>query len=202
MAAAIAVGTLGRFELRRQLGKGAQATVWLAFDPRLEREVAVKLMHPGANTLSVDQWLQEARHVSRLNHPHIVPVFEADIHNGQPYLVFEYVPGRTLSAPPARARRAAGARGGGDDGRRARRLAGGALRRRGAPRPEAQQHPGRRQRPCAGDGLRHRRAHARRGEPAAGGGHAGLHVARGHPRHETLAGAWMCSPPAWCWPRC
>ena len=98
MAAAISVDTLGRFELRRQLGKGAQATVWLAFDPRLEREVAVKLMHPGANTLSVDQWLQEARHVSRLNHPHIVPVFEADTHNNQPYLVFEYVPGRTLSA--------------------------------------------------------------------------------------------------------
>ncbi len=98
MAAAIAVDTLGRFQLRRQLGKGAQATVWLAFDPRLEREVAVKLMHPGANTLSVDQWLQEARHVSRLNHPHIVPVFEADTHNNQPYLVFEYVPGRTLSA--------------------------------------------------------------------------------------------------------
>ncbi len=98
MTAAIAVDTLGRFQLRRQLGKGAQATVWLAFDPRLEREVAVKLMHAGANTLSVDQWLQEARHVSRLNHPHIVPVFEADTHNDQPYLVFEYVPGRTLSA--------------------------------------------------------------------------------------------------------
>ncbi len=92
------VDTLGRFELRRQLGKGAQATVWLAFDPRLEREVAVKLMHAGANALAVDQWLREARSVSRLNHPHIVPVFEADVHKQQPYLVFEYVPGRTLTA--------------------------------------------------------------------------------------------------------
>jgi len=93
-----AADTVGRFELRRELGKGAQATVWLAFDPRLEREVAVKLMHAGANALAVDQWLQEARHVSRLNHPHIVPVFEADVHQQQPYLVFEYVPGRTLTA--------------------------------------------------------------------------------------------------------
>jgi serine/threonine protein kinase len=92
------VDTLGRFELRRQLGKGAQATVWLAFDPRLEREVAVKLMHAGANALAVDQWLREARSVSRLNHPHIVPVFEADVYKQQPYLVFEYVPGRTLTA--------------------------------------------------------------------------------------------------------
>jgi len=95
---AMAVGTLGRFELRRELGKGAQATVWLAFDPRLEREVAVKLMHAGAHAAAVDQWLQEARSVSRLNHPHIVQVFEADVHNQQPYLVFEYVPGPTLAA--------------------------------------------------------------------------------------------------------
>lgn len=95
---AAAVETLGRFELRRQLGKGAQATVWLAFDPRLEREVAVKLMHPGADAVSASQWLQEARSVSRLNHPHIVPVFEGDMHLQQPYLVFEYVPGRTLTA--------------------------------------------------------------------------------------------------------
>jgi serine/threonine protein kinase len=90
---------LGRFELRRVLGKGAQATVWLGFDPRLEREVAVKLMRPavGTDAAAVNQWLQEARSVSRLTHSHIVPVFEADMHEQQPYLVFEYVPGRTLA---------------------------------------------------------------------------------------------------------
>jgi eukaryotic-like serine/threonine-protein kinase len=95
---AVAVEHLGRFELRHELGKGAQATVWLAFDPRLEREVAVKLLHVDADALAVNQWLQEARSVSRLNHPHIVPVFEADVHNQRPYLVFEFVPGRTLTA--------------------------------------------------------------------------------------------------------
>ena len=91
---------IGRFELRRQLGKGAQATVWLGFDPRLEREVAVKLMRPGpagGDDAGVQQFLQEARSVSRLTHPNIVPVFEADVHERQPYLVFEYVPGRTLA---------------------------------------------------------------------------------------------------------
>lgn len=98
-AAASGAALLGRFELRRVLGKGAQATVWLGFDPRLEREVAVKLMRPTAGTdaAEVHQWLQEARSVSRLNHPHIVPVFEADVDERQPYLVFEYVPGRTLA---------------------------------------------------------------------------------------------------------
>src|SRR5687767_8030796 len=88
---------LGRFELRRVLGKGAQAVVWLAFDPRLEREVAVKLLRTDGAAGSVDQWLKEARSVSRLTHPNIVPVFEADRHEQHPYLVFEYVPGRTLA---------------------------------------------------------------------------------------------------------
>ena len=97
IAASASQATLGRFELRRHLGKGAQAVVWLAFDPRLEREVAVKLMHLGASVNAVNQWLQEARSVSRLTHPNIVPVFEADVHEQQPYLVFEYVPGRTLA---------------------------------------------------------------------------------------------------------
>ncbi|CAM5796312.1 protein kinase domain-containing protein [Rhizobacter fulvus] len=90
---------VGRFELKRVLGEGAQASVWLGFDRRLEREVAVKLMHPeaAADALAVGEWLREARSVSRLTHPNIVPVFEADLHGTQPYLVFEYVPGPTLA---------------------------------------------------------------------------------------------------------
>ena len=90
---------LGRFELKRVLGEGAQATVWLGFDARLERDVAVKLMHEqaAADPFTVNQWLQEARSVSRLTHPNIVPVFEADVHGQQPYLVFEYVAGPTLA---------------------------------------------------------------------------------------------------------
>ncbi|MGD9833234.1 MAG: HDOD domain-containing protein [Piscinibacter sp.] len=90
---------LGRFELRRVLGKGAQASVWLGFDPRLEREVAVKVITAGADVdpQDITHWLQEARSVSRLTHPNIVPVFEADVQDGRPYLVFEFVPGRTLA---------------------------------------------------------------------------------------------------------
>ena len=90
---------VGRFELKRVLGRGAQATVWLAWDSRLDRDVAVKLMpaEVSVDTPAVNQWLQEARSVSRLTHPNIVPVFEADLHAGQPYLVFEYVSGPTLT---------------------------------------------------------------------------------------------------------
>ncbi len=99
-ALALAGGTrLGRFELRRELGRGAQATVWLAFDPRLEREVALKLApeESAVDPFAVGQWLAEARSVSRLTHPNIVPVFEADVYGGRPGLVFEYVPGPTLA---------------------------------------------------------------------------------------------------------
>ena len=88
---------VGRFELDRVLGRGGQATVWLAHDPRLDREVALKLLNPGADTLAVHQWLHEARAVSRLKHPCIVPVFEADVAADQPYLVFEWVDGGTLA---------------------------------------------------------------------------------------------------------
>ena len=88
---------LGRFRLLHRLGEGAQATVWLAHDPLLDREVAVKLLKPSAEPGSVDEWLHEARAVSRLTHPNIVPVFEADTQGGHSYLVFEYVAGGTLS---------------------------------------------------------------------------------------------------------
>jgi serine/threonine protein kinase len=90
-------GSLARFELLRELGRGAQARVWLAHDPRLDREVALKLMDAEADADAVNMWLHEARAVSRLSHPNVVPVFEADEHEGQPYLVFEYVEGPTLA---------------------------------------------------------------------------------------------------------
>jgi serine/threonine protein kinase len=88
---------IGRFTLMRALGKGARATVWLAHDERLDREVALKLLDPQADASTVQRWLHEARAVSRLAHPNIVPVFEADELRGQFYLVFEFVEGSTLA---------------------------------------------------------------------------------------------------------
>ncbi|MBL8348391.1 MAG: HDOD domain-containing protein [Rubrivivax sp.] len=99
----------GRFELKRELGRGAQATVWLAHDPLLQRDVALKLLDTTDHDAGeLDHWLHEARAVSALSHPNVVPVFEAvdaAAGNGRPYLVFEYVEGPTL----AQARRMRGA---------------------------------------------------------------------------------------------
>ena len=78
---------LGRFELLRELGRGAQTSVWLAVDTRLQRQVAIKLM-PAVqpeDASALDQWLREARHVAALTHPFIVPVLEADVQGLQPY---------------------------------------------------------------------------------------------------------------------
>jgi serine/threonine protein kinase len=93
-----AADKLGRFELRKILGRGAQSIVWLAFDPRMEREVAIKVMRPGngSDAQALAQWLDEARSVGRVKHPNIVPVYEADIQDQQAYLVFEYIAGTTV----------------------------------------------------------------------------------------------------------
>lgn len=89
---------IGRFEIVRELGRGAQSVVYLARDPHLQREVAIKTLHfsrpdPQKN----QQLLSEARMVSQLRHPNIVPIFEAGEEQGDLYLVFEYVPGKNLS---------------------------------------------------------------------------------------------------------
>ena len=89
---------IGRFEIRRELGRGAQSIVYLGYDPKLEREVAIKTLHLGiGDDTSGNSLMEEARLVSKLRHPNIVPVFEAGEQNGELYLVFEYVPGKNLA---------------------------------------------------------------------------------------------------------
>src|SRR5574343_1068997 len=88
----------GRFEIRGELGRGAQSVVYLGFDPQLQREIAIKTLHfsrpdPAQNRVLLD----EARTVSKMRHPNIVPIFEAGEEGGDLYLVFEYVPGSNLA---------------------------------------------------------------------------------------------------------
>ncbi|MDR3417772.1 MAG: HDOD domain-containing protein [Nevskia sp.] len=87
---------IGRFQIRRLLGRGTQSAVHLAFDPHLEREVAIKMLAGRRDPAQDVALLKEARTVSKLRHPNIVPIFEAGEHGGESYLVFEFVEGRTL----------------------------------------------------------------------------------------------------------
>ena len=81
---------VGVLRVVRRLGAGAMGTVYAAFDPRLEREVAIKVLHLGGDLLA------EARLLARLNHPHVVAVHEVLSWNGRVVLVMERVNGQTL----------------------------------------------------------------------------------------------------------
>jgi serine/threonine protein kinase len=91
----MAARNIGRFSIIGELGKGAQGTVYLARDPQLERQVAIKTLRPGA--AHTESLLREARIVSKLQHANIVPLFDAGEYQGQPYLVCAYVEGGTLA---------------------------------------------------------------------------------------------------------
>ena len=103
--------SIGRFEIRRELGRGAQSIVYLGWDPQLEREVAIKTLHfARSDAQRNDALLAEARSVSRLRHPNLVPIFDAGEADGDPYLVFEFVDGPNLAELIVREGRIAPAR--------------------------------------------------------------------------------------------
>lgn len=87
-----------RYRVRSRVAKGGMATVYTALDERLDRTVALKIIHPSqSNDASfVDRFTDEAKTVARLTHPNVVAVYDQGTHAGLPYLVMEYVRGRTL----------------------------------------------------------------------------------------------------------
>src|SRR3954452_8863858 len=90
----------GRYAVHHRLPRGGMARVYLATDTRLDRRVAVKLMHPGLaeDPDFVARFNREARSSARLSHPDIVAVYDQGEDDGQAFLVMEYVPGATLRA--------------------------------------------------------------------------------------------------------
>ena len=86
----IAVGTqLGRYEIRSKLGEGGMGEVYVARDPKLGRDVAVKVM-PAAFSADLDRlarFEQEACAAGALNHPNILAIHDVGAHDGSPYVV-------------------------------------------------------------------------------------------------------------------
>src|SRR5688500_4717786 len=93
----------GRYRLKSQIGGGGMGTVWLARDELLGRQVAIKqvLSAPGAAAELIDEQrqraLREGRIAARLSHPHAISVYDVALESGQPWLVMEYLPSRSLS---------------------------------------------------------------------------------------------------------
>ena len=92
--------TLGAYRIVEQLGQGGMATVFKAYHAALDRYVAIKVLHPAFKTDPNFQarFQREARVVARLEHAHIVPVYDYAEHNGAPYLVMKFIEGETLKA--------------------------------------------------------------------------------------------------------
>jgi eukaryotic-like serine/threonine-protein kinase len=88
----------GRYHVRSRIAHGGMATVYLATDTRLDRQVALKVMHAelARDADFVDRFIGEAKSVARLSHPNIVAVFDQGSDGHYLYLAMEYVPGRTL----------------------------------------------------------------------------------------------------------
>ncbi len=87
--------SIDRYEIVCHLGVGAMGTVYLAYDPTLDREVAIKLLR--AEFLErkdlVTRFRREAKAVAKINHRHVVQIFDTGEHDGSPYFVMEYLEG-------------------------------------------------------------------------------------------------------------
>ena len=89
--------TIGRYAIVDKVGSGAMGAVYRARDPKLGRDVAVKVLLPGTeSTESSQRFVREAQALARLTHPNVVQVFEVGSADPQRFIAMEYVPGRTL----------------------------------------------------------------------------------------------------------
>ncbi len=92
----------GRYRLLDRIGSGGMGQVWLAWDERLSRAVALKRLHAPVGLpeedadLARERAMREARITARLHHPNAVPVYDVVDHEGSPCLVMQYLPSRSL----------------------------------------------------------------------------------------------------------
>ena len=87
----------GRFQLRERLGDGGFGQVFLAYDPRLDRDVAIKVLkQPNPSERVMERFFREARAVARLDHPNIVAVHDAGFDDGRCWVAYQLVGGRPL----------------------------------------------------------------------------------------------------------
>jgi eukaryotic-like serine/threonine-protein kinase len=88
--------TLGRYEVLGRLGRGAMGTVLKAFDPQLDRRVALKILHDELGTLHTARLWREAKALAKLSHPNVVQVYEVGQVEARTFVAMELVEGQTL----------------------------------------------------------------------------------------------------------
>jgi serine/threonine-protein kinase len=87
---------IGRFQIVDQIGQGGMGSLFLAWDPLLERQIAIKLLRDDSEELR-QRFAREARSVARLRHHNIVTIFDVGEQDGQPFIAMEYIQGQTLA---------------------------------------------------------------------------------------------------------
>jgi predicted Ser/Thr protein kinase len=90
---------VGRYEIVRLVGRGGMGAVYAAYDPQLDRQVAVKLLHTRSRTASL---IDEAKALARLDDPHVVQVFDAGEHDGEAFVAMQLVHGEDLGSALAK----------------------------------------------------------------------------------------------------
>lgn len=93
------IGTrLGPYELIEEVGKGGMATVYRAYQPAVDRFVAVKVIHRSiaGDSSAIERFQREARLVTRLEHPHLLPIYDYNATHDPPYIVMRYLESGTL----------------------------------------------------------------------------------------------------------
>src|SRR5512135_3150961 len=91
--------SFGRYEIRGEIGRGGMATVFHAYDPRFERDVAIKVLpHEFLHDPQFRvRFEREAKTIAMLEHPMIVPVYDFGEEDGQPYIVMRFMSGGSLA---------------------------------------------------------------------------------------------------------
>ncbi|BBM82089.1 serine/threonine protein kinase [Candidatus Uabimicrobium amorphum] len=88
---------IGPYKIIKILGKGGMGVVYQALDTRVERVVAIKLLHSNVDTNSVKRFVQEGQLMARLRHPRVLKLYEINRFQDNVYLVMEFVKGKTLT---------------------------------------------------------------------------------------------------------
>src|SRR5689334_16156456 len=86
---------VGRYQLTKLLGQGGFGNVYLAFDPTVQRNVAIKLL-TAISSDALSRFRNEAATVGKLQHPNIVTMYDYGEYESRPYIAMEYVDGHTL----------------------------------------------------------------------------------------------------------
>lgn len=88
--------SFGRYQIQEKLGQGGMGVVYRAYDIELKREVAIKTILEGSDTVMMKRFIKEAETMAKLSHPNIVKIYDVGLAEGRPYFAMEFVEGKHL----------------------------------------------------------------------------------------------------------